>query len=926
MTMLLPSIAWAIALFLLGAPVSAIGPGTYAIVDVFSFALFMSSRGSSAMGHGHVLLCTLGFLPFFVHTVGGGFAATSNVLNWSFVPVPVVGVLVRRRSTQLAYLAMSLSFVVLGTLATEVSLLDNVLDQLWASEALPPTAITVFYVMNTVVPPAVYLIITLFYVSVNQHLNLATKTARRDAHRAHKAARTERDANEAKTRFLSVVSHELRNPLSLVSLNAELLEQTNMSDDQVEMVSGIAKASEMLLSLVSNVLDLSKIQAGKVDLEVASFNVRDAFEFVLQTLSAKAFSKGLELGLVADPAVEVRVSGDQTRLRQVLMNLVSNAIKFTASGHVLVTLSILDAHLTPDAVAGVPHLESALASGVRLVKFICEVDDTGIGIPAEARSRLFQEFSQADTSTTREYGGSGLGLYISKQLCELMGGVIMVHSVEGKGSTFSFSFVVEATPDEAPESMTEVVRIAESEEQWTVAVASASEAVVRPLVQCCEHFFGKATVLRTVECTTVKRATEYLRAKQRKGATREVLLFDAAFARDAAFAQALRTAPATITPIVVSHYPSATTREVYRTAGYAGIVYKPVALLQTCSVLARSLGTVNTANSLGTSSKMSRDSSLRSNKSDHGAGGGSRNGLRVPSSSGDGHFGTLTRGAQVPDTADVPDDPDSPVILVVDDFDMIRDLLSRVIVGFGFAVDTAADGKELVEKVKAAVSKGRPYALVLSDSEMPRMGGNDACVLVRQWEVDNRVARTPMVAMTANSMLEDRRRALAVGFDDFLSKPVSRDKLAEVFGKHVRGPGVPQVMSGAPTRRSSSRRKRTKQNSVRRTSGGSGASPKLNTVRRTSSGSGANPRQNTIRRTSSGSGANPRQNTIRRTSSGSGANPRQNTIRRTSSGSGANPRQNTIRRTSSGSIANRTTSKSANTSHANLMVRKLSTE
>ena len=888
LTMLLPSIGWALALFLLGAHVSAIGPAAYALIDIFSLSLFMHTRGSRALRHGHVLLCSLGLLPFFVHTVGGGFAATSTVLNWSFVPVPVVGVLVRRRKTQMSYLAMSLAFVVLGTIATESGLFETLLTPLWTREALPPAAITCFFVMNTVVPPAVYLIITLFYVSVNQHLNLATKTARRDAHRAHKAARTERDANEAKTRFLSVVSHELRNPLSLVSLNAELLEQTAMSEDQVEMVSGIAKASEMLLSLVSNVLDLSKIQAGKVDLEVASFNVRDAFEFVLQTLSAKAYSKGLELGLVADPTVETRVSGDQTRLRQILMNLVSNAIKFTATGHVLVTLSVLEESLGPESVSGVPHLESALASGVRLIKYICEVDDTGIGIPAEAKTRLFQEFSQADSSTTREYGGSGLGLYISKQLCELMGGVIMVHSEEGKGSTFSFSFVVEAVADPGASgdgggggdagASSDVVRIAESEEQWTIAVASASEAVLRPLVQCCSHFFGKATVLRTVECTTVKRATEFLRAKQRKGATREVLLFDSAFARDASFAQALRTAPLTVTPIVVSQYPSATTREVYRTAGYAGIIYKPVAFLQTCSVLARSLGTINTANALRVSSNLSRESSIRSNASDRGGGGGGGGigvasaGSRLSRAAGKGgggggsgvgevgSCGTLTRGTEVPDVSDAPspDDPDTPTILVVDDFDMIRDLLARVIIGFGFAVDTAADGKELVEKVKASVGRGRPYALVLSDSEMPRMGGNDACVLVRQWEADKNVARTPMVAMTANSMLEDRRRALAVGFDDFLSKPVSRDKLAEVFGKHVRGPGAASPLSGAPTRRTSSRRKRSKPGSTRRRSGSAGSGSHHNRV---SSPPSANTSHQNLLKKRSGSSRGSRGNT-----------------------------------------------------------------
>ncbi|KND04953.1 uncharacterized protein SPPG_00641 [Spizellomyces punctatus DAOM BR117] len=235
------------------------------------------------------------------------------------------------------------------------------------------------------------------------------------------AAKREADgANAAKSAFLAAITHELRTPLNgIIGLSA-LLAETSLNEDQKDLISSIRECSDGLLIIVNDVLDFSKIEAGKLELESRPFDLQQCIENALYLLNLKASQKGLILSHRIEPSTPTFIMGDTVRLRQILINLVGNSVKFTSEGYVLVTVT-------------------ARANGSNTVELKFQVEDTGIGIPSEALGRLFQSFSQVDSSTTRQYGGTGLGLAICKQLVQMMGGTIWVTSEQGKGSVFSFT-------------------------------------------------------------------------------------------------------------------------------------------------------------------------------------------------------------------------------------------------------------------------------------------------------------------------------------------------------------------------------------------------------------------------------------------------------------------------------------------------------
>ena len=522
----------------------------------------------------------------------------------------------------------------------------------------------------------------------------------------------------AKGEFLATMSHEIRTPLNGIVPMLDLLMHNKLPPDQAEMVHTAFLSSQQMLRIVDDILDYSKLEASKLQLESTTFNLRETLESVIQLMERPAQSKGLRLNLQIDPSVRLPVRGDSVRLRQVLSNLISNAVKFTERGSIALTVRRIG--------------ETSAQHQLRF-----EVRDTGIGIAQAAQERLFQAFSQADASTTRLYGGTGLGLAISKRIIDLMGGRIGVESDAGQGSTFWFEIPMLKVQGD-------IVAAKPAEHTNGRVLLLTGDQRLRLRLSMLLPNWG----LRITAVETTQEALDRIRSALSQGAEWAYTTVIADLASVRSTSVALQ-------------------RNLERQAIYGqvrliclqGDEPAPEELQQSATILHRQAPDADLRMSLLGSADTVPSMSDAAVSFD----GGYAAAPEPPPPA------APAAAAPVSSVAD----PARPMrVLLVEDNPVNLMVGQRLLSVLGTHCDSATNGEAALLRMSAS-----RYDLVLMDCQMPVMDGYTATRRWREHEAATGVRRLPIVAMTANAMAGDRQKCLDSGMDDYLAKPVTRGEL-----------------------------------------------------------------------------------------------------------------------------------------------------
>ena len=538
------------------------------------------------------------------------------------------------------------------------------------------------------------------------------------------------EAARVKASFLATVSHELRTPMNGVIGMTGLLMDTDPTEEQQSYIETIRQCGEALLNLINDILDYGKIEAGKLEIECIDFNLRSTVEDVLGQFAERAQTKGLEITGLVHAAVPTSLRGDPGRLRQILTNFVGNAVKFTEQGEVTV-----QAFLEKDLVDKV------------VVRF--EVSDSGIGIPPDVQARLFQPFTQADSSTSRKYGGSGLGLAISKQLAEQMGGNVGVISQPGHGSTFwsTAHFLKQSTSP--------------------LAIMPSAELTGRRVLIVDDNESNRIILHHLVtgwgmvddQARDAASAVALIEQQAENGASYDVAIVDMVMpGKDGLqFAKEMKVHPvgSLIRLVVLTSLIQRGHAELARQAGFVAYLTKPARHDQLANCLRAVLG--------------------------------------LP--------GLVAEETVAPVTSPAPplitrhtliETRSAARVLVVEDNLINQKLTVRMLEKLGFQSDVVGNGQEAL----TALDQGS-YAIVLMDCQMPIIDGFEATRLIRQREAVTKEAATgdspethhiPIVALTANAMRGDRERCLVAGMDDYLTKPVRKEDLKGILDRWISAP------------------------------------------------------------------------------------------------------------------------------------------